>query len=60
MTETDERECLADWPEPRNITEALTVLTKALAWLDNNDMAFPAIYVNHAIERLESHKGATD
>lgn len=39
--------------EPQDLADAIAMLAVVLAWLDSNKMAFPAIDVNSAIERLK-------
>ncbi|MCO4092877.1 MAG: hypothetical protein HEQ34_13135 [Sphingorhabdus sp.] len=39
--------------EPQDLADTLAMLALVLAWLDSNNMPFPAIDVNNALERLK-------
>lgn len=47
-------DCCVPWREPRDLTDVFASLATVLKWLDDRNLAYPAIDVNNAIERLKS------
>lgn len=53
MNATNFSDCCVTGRELRDIADVLASLIAVLKWLDDQNLTFPAIDVNNAIERLK-------